>query len=66
VDDEEGRLWIIEHAIVDNSGVALKLSRELKGRAFIHGAYEMNPGFLIPCDSESRLPMLAFYGIEIE
>ncbi len=64
VEDEEGLAYVASYQQEENK-IILTLNRSIKGKSFIHGAWKMNPGPVIPCDC-MRLPMLSFYGLEIE
>lgn len=65
IEDEEGAADIAEYVQDGGNTVILKLQRDIKGKAFIHGAHEQNPKAFIPMDTGTHLPILAFYGIEI-
>jgi sialate O-acetylesterase len=62
--DEEGRVGIASYEI-DRNKMILTLERKIQGICHVHGAYERNPGFVIPIDAGTYLPMLAFYGVEV-
>lgn len=66
VADAEGTLEIKAYELKDQSKLQLTLSREIKGSCVIHGAFEQNPKFIVPIDVGSYLPMLSFYGIEVQ
>ncbi|MDR3644221.1 MAG: sialate O-acetylesterase, partial [Clostridia bacterium] len=66
VADQKGPLKIINCEINDKNTIKLRLDREIKGNAVVHGAYEKRQNHLIPVDIEGRLPMLAFYGAELQ
>ncbi len=65
VEDCDGRIPVQAWSLADRTKVCLKLSRELRSDGVVHGAYEMNPVYLIPYDSGNQ-PMLSFYGLKIE
>ena len=45
--------------------IVLVLSRALQGRAQVHGGWGTDPD-TVPMDMERFVPMLGFYGVEIE
>ena len=49
----------------DERSVALPLSRKLKLPAKVHGAYGADPATM-PMDMERVLPLLGFYGLEVQ
>jgi hypothetical protein len=61
VEDEDGVAKVEEWSISDNRTVLIRLSRKLKGQAFVHGGYEKNPAAYFPLDSLTYMPPLAFY-----
>jgi hypothetical protein len=48
------------------NGIMLTLERDICGPCAVHGAYEQNPAVFLPYDTESYLPMLAFYQIPVQ
>ena len=62
--DDEGVAAVKAYSQMDNR-IILTLERPLKGKAVLHGAWRMNPGTVVPWDC-MELPMLSFYGLEIE
>lgn len=64
--DETGKAGISGYEMQGKNGILLKLDRPLQGAGMIHGAYEANPKSYLPLDVGGYLPMLAFYGVEIE
>lgn len=65
VEDSEGFIDVESYQQNSHDSILLTLKREIKGKAFVHGAYEQNPGRFIPFDFSSNLPMLSFYGEEV-
>lgn len=65
VEDEAGRNPLAAYEIVGTDRVRLTTSRDIAGKTVLHGAWQMNPGHLIPCDC-ARMPMLSFYGVAVE
>ena len=69
--DGEGEIKILSYEQVETvhemsePALTLTLEREPREGAVIHGAWQMNPTGLIPCDWGGQ-PMLAFYGLPIE
>ena len=47
-------------------GVCLTLERELKGKAVVHGIWQMNPISYPPVDFDTYFPVLSFYGLPVE
>lgn len=64
--DEDGTVGFSDYKIKAKDTIIIKLDRELTGKSFVHGGFEHNPKFLVPIDIDGHLPMLAFYGVEIE
>lgn len=64
--DEEGKAGITNCEVKDGNTIVLELDRKLKGKVFVHGAYEQNPKYFLPHDIETHLPMLAFYRVKLE
>lgn len=65
VEDEIGLIGVAAYEIVGTDSMLLTFDRELSENAKLHGAWQMNPPFLIPFDC-ANLPMLSFYGLKIE
>lgn len=66
VADECGRVGIAGYGLGAPNEIVLTLCRELRGNAVVHGAFEQNAGWFPPTDRGSFLPMLSFYGMNIE
>lgn len=64
--DEKGQLEITGYEINSNNGILLTMNREAGGSCVIHGVWQQNPGFFIPIDDYSHIPVLSFYGVEVE
>ncbi len=64
--DENGNINIKSYEVADKNKIKLTLERDLVGKAIVHGAYEKDPKFFLPMDGFTHLPMLSFYGVEIE
>lgn len=64
--DEDGTVGFLMYELKGKDSITIKLDRELKGKSFVHGAFERNPKYVIPIDVDGHLPMLAFYGVEIK
>lgn len=65
VEDEKGRIGVTGYEI-NKGNILLMLERGIRGICHVHGAFERNPGFVIPIDTGTYLPMLAFYGVEVK
>jgi len=63
--DEAGQNNIIAYS-EDGSEISLKLERDILGSAVVHGMHAANPIPNPPMDKGSQLPILAFYGFEVE
>ncbi|HOJ09865.1 MAG TPA: sialate O-acetylesterase [Clostridiales bacterium] len=66
VEDEKGKYSILSYEIFDKDKIILNVDRTLENNSKVHCAFERNPGQFVPIDRESCIPMLAFYGVEIE
>lgn len=66
VADEQGEIGITEYEINNCSGILLVMDREPGQNCVIHGVWEQNPEFFAPIDDFSHLPILSFYGVELE
>ena len=65
VEDDEGEVDVeAVHRPMDAT-LALVLSRPLVGGARVHGAWGTNPE-TAPMDMERFIPMLGFYGVEVQ
>jgi sialate O-acetylesterase len=65
VEDDEGEVGVkAVHRPMDAT-LALVLSRPLVGGARVHGAWGTNPE-TAPMDMERFIPMLGFYGVEVQ
>jgi hypothetical protein len=65
VEDETGTAAIDSWEYDGGDKIILKLARPLQGKAFAHGAFERNPVSTVPMDINGYMPMLSFYGVEI-
>jgi sialate O-acetylesterase len=63
-EDRDGLVSVKSYR-VEGHTFLLTFERALTGKAVLHGAWQMNPPFTIPCDC-ARLPMLSFYGLPIQ
>ncbi|MEG1752284.1 MAG: sialate O-acetylesterase [Christensenella sp.] len=63
-EDKNGLASIKEYT-TGNDCITLVFERELFGDIYLHGAWRMNTGGLIPSDC-MRMPMLSFYGMKID
>ncbi|WP_256761909.1 sialate O-acetylesterase [Cohnella sp. WQ 127256] len=61
VEDASGEIEITQWEITARNEITLRLSRSPEGESFVHGAYEMNPSSHLPLDTDTYMPMLAFY-----
>ncbi|RED55882.1 sialate O-acetylesterase [Cohnella phaseoli] len=66
IEDEKGFHVVDRWQVREGSRIELILSRPLEGKAFVHGAFEANPSAFPLLDTGTQLPMLSFYGVEIE
>ena len=66
IEDQDGTNGIASYEVADPEKIRLNLERELRGSARVHGAASPFPKAIIPIDSDSHLPMLSFYGIDIK
>jgi hypothetical protein len=64
IQDQEGNIKISNFTENLNE-IIIELERDIKGNAIVHGVYEKNPCNYPPVDIYSRLPMLSFYGMDI-
>jgi len=65
-EDGVGETNVREWKIVDKDVIEVTLDRVVRGDVVIHGASEANPAFMLPIDSATGVPILAFYGVECE
>jgi len=65
VEDEQGFAGVTAYEVVRTDRLLLTFEREIHLKSRLHGAWQMNPPFLIPFDC-GNLPMLSFYGLNIE
>ncbi len=65
VEDEIGMIKIKSYELKADS-IILTLDREPEGKCQVHGAWEQNPKGIIPIDAVSHLPMLSFFGVEVQ
>lgn len=61
IEDQEGTVPLNEYCITDGNKYVLRLTRTIKGQAYIHNAKTMDPVGRIPVDFSTHLPLLAFY-----
>lgn len=66
VEDEKGFLKIVNYEQNRPDTLLITLDRDIELGVKVHGAYEQNPKAIIPIDSESHIPMLAFYGVDVK
>ena len=64
VEDAGGQVEVSE-AVCDGAAVLLKLSRPLRGRARVHGAYGIDPAWTL-VDYVTSSPALAFHGLKVQ
>lgn len=65
VEDAQGVVPIEAVQYTGNNRVLLRLGRTLGAAAVVHGGYSRNPPTM-PCDMVRLMPMLSFYGLDIE
>jgi len=65
-EDGEGEANVREWKIIGKDVIAVSLDRAVRSDVRIHGASEANPAFMLPIDSTTGMPILAFYGVECE
>ncbi len=65
VEDEDGQVPIARVSYPMDHTIILELGRPLNGTAQLHGGWGANPD-TVPMDMERFLPMLGFYGLEVE
>jgi Domain of unknown function (DUF303). len=65
-EDDRGGISIKEYDMGKKNELLIELDRETEGICYVHGAYEKNPRGIAPIDTYSYLPMLSFYGVEVE
>ena len=63
--DEEGEVDVEKVVFLPEGKVALSLGRTIQGAAKVHGAYGTDPA-VVPMDFERLMPMLGFYGVEVD
>lgn len=66
VEDQLSVVLVEAWQVQGNDRIVVILKRDLCGEAKIHGAHEANPAYLLPIDSVTGLPILAFYSFEVE
>ncbi|WP_409342074.1 sialate O-acetylesterase [Paenibacillus sp. MBLB4367] len=66
IEDRNGIMPISSWRIAGKDRIELELPRTAEGRTVVHGAYEANPAALLPIDTVTQMPMLAFYGLRVE
>lgn len=64
-EDESGNLAVDSWSIADGSQIRLILNRKPSGTIKVHGCYEVNPPLIVPVDSVTYMPFLAFYGFPV-
>jgi hypothetical protein len=65
VEDEDGEVPIAKVSYPMDNTVVLALERPLRGGAQVHGGWGADPD-TVPMDMERFVPMLGFYGLEIQ
>ncbi|MFA6294286.1 MAG: sialate O-acetylesterase [Victivallales bacterium] len=65
VEDEKGKVPVSKLTYQFNDSVILELGRSLVGDAVIHGAYGTDP-VTVPHDMVRFIPMLGFYGFNVD
>jgi hypothetical protein len=65
VEDAGGIVPVESVQYCGNNRVLLRLARALGPKAVVHGGYGRIPQ-MVPCDMVRLMPMLSFYGLEIE
>jgi len=65
IEDEAGDVPVKAAAYTGSARVLLSLGRALEGQTVVHGGYGATPQ-AVPMDVERFLPMLGFYGVEVE
>ncbi|MBP1988723.1 sialate O-acetylesterase [Paenibacillus eucommiae] len=65
IEDSNGLLAITDWRVIRGNRIELLLPRPVEGTVVVHGAFEANPAAFLPMDTETQMPMLSFYGLEI-
>jgi sialate O-acetylesterase len=65
VEDEDGEVPVAKVSYPMDNTVVLALERPLRGGAQVHGGWGADPD-TVPMDMERFVPMLGFYGLEIQ
>jgi hypothetical protein len=66
VGDAQGEVGVLRWQIEQRAAIRLVLARRPTGQVRVHGASEVNPAFLLPMDTATYLPMLAFYDVAVD
>ena len=66
VEDVEGGNPVTDWATSGRDHIVLTTARAIADQAKVHGAFEANPAEYLPVDSATHLPMLSFYGTEVD
>lgn len=66
IKDDDGDVEIIEYSLPKENIIELKTTREIVGKAVIHGMSERNPKYLMPVDVKEYLPILSFYNVLVK
>jgi hypothetical protein len=64
--DEKGEIGIEKYILKEANVIELTLQREFVGNVMIHGVHRQNPVGHSPIDIMTHLPMLSFYGANVE
>ncbi|MFC5401234.1 sialate O-acetylesterase [Cohnella soli] len=65
-EDGVGEAAVLEWKVESKDVISLSLDRIVGRDVRIHGASEANPAFMLPIDTTTGMPILAFYGVVCE
>ena len=65
VEDENGDNPVASFRTSGGNRILVTTTRPIAADARVHGAHQANPSDYLPTDTESQLPMLSFYGVEV-
>lgn len=61
LEDEGGKVDVLEWYISGKNTIHIKPGRSLQGKVYVNGAHERNPATYFPLDSLTYMPPLSFY-----
>jgi sialate O-acetylesterase len=64
-EDEAGVNPVLNFQTTGTDRILVTTARPVAERTRLHGAHQANPSDYLPMDSDSLLPMLSFYGVEV-